>query len=68
MGVKSTVHLTHTEAIEKYVDLTIGDARRILSAQAMAMSQKQLEDTLEELNDEKAGGEGFENYIISDFT
>lgn len=65
MGVKSTVTLTRDVAIERYVELVLPQYRRRLRAQATGMSNKQLEDTLEKMNDERAGGEGFENYIVT---
>ncbi len=65
MGVKSTVILGRDEAIERYVQLTLPEAERHLRAQATLLSNKQLEDTLEVMNDERAGGEGFENYLVS---
>lgn len=65
MGVKSTVTLARDVAIERYVELALPNARRLLRAQAVALSNKQLEDTLEKMNDERAGGEGFENYIVT---
>lgn len=65
MGVKSTVTMSRDAAIERYVELALPQARRLLRAQATAMSNKQLEDSIEQLNDERAGGEGFENYIVT---
>lgn len=67
-GVKSTKILTRKEAQEKYVELRFAEVERIkreLLAEAMVMSNKELERDLEEMNDEKHGPEGgFENYII----
>lgn len=69
MGVKSTVVLTRVEAEEKYVMLKLRENReRQLLAEAVAMENKQLEDVLEEMNDNQAGGEGFENYLIQEKT
>jgi archaellum biogenesis protein FlaJ (TadC family) len=66
MGVKSTRHLTRQAAEEKYVDLRQEETRRAIRAQAVAMNDTELEDMLERLNDTAHGGEGFENYIISE--
>ena len=68
MGVKSTVQLTRQEALEKYADLKMRapDVRRRLKAEAMGMDKRELEDELMELNDAAAGGEGYENYTITD--
>lgn len=70
MGVKSTVTLNRHEAINKYVDLRLKriNVERMLEAEATAMTDKQLEDVLERLNDAANGGEGYENYIIGDST
>lgn len=67
MGVKSTVILTREEAEKKYVDLKLKDESlvRTLRAEAAQMGEVQLENELETLNDKQAGGEGFENYLIS---
>lgn len=64
MGVKSTVTLTRAQAEERYIELLIQEARRRLRTKAAAMSDKQLEDVIEVLNDSEKGGEGFENYQI----
>lgn len=66
MGVKSTVQLTRQEAIEKYADLKGKSKRRKYEAQATSMDRRELEDKLMELNDAAAGGEGYENYTITD--
>jgi hypothetical protein len=56
MGVKSTKHLTHEEALLKLGELRL---------QAKALSDTtELENELERLNDLVHGGEGFENYSI----
>ncbi len=66
MSVKSTKDLTREQAEDKFVELYL--ARKDLEAkarrEAAELTDKELEDTLEEWNDERAGGEGFENYLI----
>ena len=67
MGVKSTVYLTRQEAVEKYVELYMKrKGERRARAKAAALSQTELENTLERWNDECSanGEEGFENYAI----
>lgn len=64
MGVKSTIELTRAEADERYVELRIRQLRRGLMADAVKQTDRELEDSLERLNDEAEGGEGFENYSI----
>lgn len=66
MGVKSTVYLTLREAMDKYAELKGKQMRRALMAEALCMERSELEDALMRLNDEVAGGEGFENYTVSD--
>jgi len=66
MGVKSTVTLTHAEAIDRAVDLYVRINRRKLAAQFYTMSNSELEEELMIMNDEHKGGEGFENYSIRD--
>ena len=60
MGVKSTVDLTRSEAIEMYLDL-----KKKLN-KIYYFSNEYLEDELERMNDKYHGGEGFENYLIRD--
>lgn len=70
MGVKSTVKLSRQEAIIRAADLheEINRNRRRIEAIYTGMSDKDLEDALEKLNDERSrqihGGTGFENYQI----
>tara|TARA_Y100000815_G_scaffold240141_1_gene235464 strand:- start:7 stop:216 length:210 start_codon:yes stop_codon:yes gene_type:complete len=68
MGVKSTVELSREEAEARLVDSLIeqraNEMKRILAAHVAQMGDTELEDQLMELNDERAGGEGFENYDI----
>jgi hypothetical protein len=64
MGVKSTVHLTRQWAISRAVEMHQQKERRKIEALYTAMTDKELEDILEQMNDERAGGEGFENYFI----
>jgi hypothetical protein len=64
MGVKSTINLSRRVAEEKYVEFKLRTERRKFLGQAVAMENKQLENVLETMNDDQAGGEGFENYII----
>lgn len=66
MGVKSTVRLSRRAAEERYVDLLIEKSRQRLRAQVFLLNNEQLEDTLERLNDQAHGGEGFENYLIGE--
>lgn len=65
MGVKSTISLTRAEAEGKYVWLKQDEMERKLRSEAVLLRDKDLENVLEALNDEANGGEGFENYIIS---
>ena len=67
MGVKSSITLTRQEAIDKGVDLLIETQRRKFEAMFVGMSNRELEDKLEEMNDAAHDGEGFENYIISEY-
>ena len=60
MGVKSTVGLTRSEAIEMYFAL-----KKKLD-KIDYFSNEYLEDELERMNDNYHGGEGFENYLIED--
>lgn len=59
MGVKSTRTLTRAQAEEMYVDLKIR-----IRKYSFELSDVELEDELERMNDAVNGGEGFENYII----
>jgi len=67
MGVKSTITLTREEAEEKYIYLKQDLMKRKLRSEAVGMEDEELEDILCEMNDKASGGEGFENYSISDY-
>jgi len=64
MGVKSTVTLSRNSAESKYITYKQEAMVRMLRAQAVLMSDKELEDELERLNDLAWDGEGFDNYLI----
>jgi hypothetical protein len=68
MGVKSTIDLTRDEAesrlVDLFLDIQMEKVRFILRGHVAQMDNTDLEDQLEDLNDERAGGEGFENYRI----
>jgi hypothetical protein len=68
MGVKSTRTLTRQEAEDKYIALKAvikaASKERKWRSQAAEMSNEELEDVLEIMNDDANGGEGFENYRI----
>jgi ribosomal protein L29 len=66
MGVKSTVTLTRQDAMQRLVELKLEDLRLMFEAQVQTMSNTEIEDELETTNDRVKGGEGFENYMISD--
>jgi len=67
MGVKSTVTLTYAEAIDKYVKLRQEEMVQSLQREAFSLgAMNVLADVLEDMNDRLSGGEGFENYRISD--
>lgn len=59
MGVKSTQELTRKQAEDLYAQL---QAR--LNDFARHLTDEQLEDRLERMNDRVNGGEGFANYVI----
>lgn len=59
MGVKSTQELTRKEAEDLYVQL-----RAKISNLALFLSDKDLEDELEFMNDWINDGQGFANYVI----
>lgn len=56
--------LTREEALDKFVDLQARANADGIRRFAAFMSDSILEDVLERMNDEAAGGEGFENYVI----
>jgi len=64
MGVKSTRELTRKKAEELYVILKKELSTRIFLAEAVSMSDNDIEDVLEQMNDNANDGEGFENYRI----
>ncbi|UTU09629.1 hypothetical protein CcrBL47_gp343 [Caulobacter phage BL47] len=71
MGVKTTVRLSRQEAEERYVRFKLADKTlaRSYRAQAALMSDKDLEDVLERLNDESYRDDygtygGYDNYLI----
>lgn len=65
MGVKSSVRLSIEEAAQKYAELKAAEVKKAYYLAAFSMDPSMLEDELAELNDKAAGGEGFENYIIT---
>ena len=66
MGVKSTEILTRESAEWWYVDMKKDAMQRKLRGEAVSMTDKELEEILEKMNDEAHGGEGFLNYIIQE--
>lgn len=66
MGVKSTQYLTYEQAIDKFIYLRQKQMERVLKAESFSYDKRELENVLEDLNDAYHGGEGFENYIITD--
>lgn len=64
MGVKSTTRLTRSEAIERGFELWAETMKRPVKAALHSMTNSELEEKLEEMKDEAAGGEGFENFSI----
>ena len=66
MGVKTTIDLPRDTAEQKYVELRLDGIKRRLRAEAAAMDKSDLEDVLERLNDIAHGGEGFQNYCITE--
>ncbi|AXQ69916.1 hypothetical protein HOU03_gp352 [Caulobacter phage CcrSC] len=74
MGVKSTVRLSRQEAEERYVRLKLEDQAlaRSFRAEAVMMTDTQLEDVLERLNDDRYRDEygsssGYDNYLITKY-
>lgn len=72
MGVKSTVRLSRREAEERYVRFKLSEKtlERAYRAEAVRMSDTELEDVLERLNDESYRDNygsygGFDNYSIT---
>lgn len=66
MGVKSTVQLKRSEALNFYAELRGKAMRDAFKAEALVMSYAALEDSLERMNDAEHDGEGFENYRITE--
>jgi hypothetical protein len=68
MGVKSTKNFTRRELEDLYVEKKMSDPaiQRQFRAEAVLMSDTNLENAVERLNDELNDGEGFENYCIVD--
>lgn len=66
MGVKSTYHATRGEAEEMAIEMYLQLKKNKIRAKFVAMSDKELEDWLEEKNDKLHDGEGFKNYLIGD--
>lgn len=64
MGVKYTVRLTREQAISRIVEIQLEWSRRLFENQYGLSPNYDLVETLEKLNDKRAGGEGFENYLI----
>lgn len=66
MGVKSTVSITRESAERRWVDMKLESKRPKFEAKAKELSDTELENALEEMNDARYGGEGFDNYAIDD--
>jgi len=66
MGCKSTTVLTRDQAERWCVEAMLEDAslKRRLRSEVVLMSNEDLECKLEELNDAKFSGGGFDNYSI----
>lgn len=69
MGIKSTITLTREQAENKYAEILADNMKRKLRAIAVSMSDRELEDALEEENDKYYretyySDTGFDNYII----
>lgn len=65
MGVKHTVELTRQEAERKACELVWGDRAYMFVNEVMTISDDDLCDMLEILNDSHHDGEGLENYRIT---
>lgn len=71
MGVKSTMTISRDRAERMYVEFKARLLDRQFRSQAVAMTDTELEDELERLNDEYysreyGDGGGFDNYIIGE--
>lgn len=70
MGVKSTMRITRERAEAMYQEFRSREFERMFKAEAVMLTNTQLEDRLEEMNDnyfrEQYGSHstGFDNYII----
>lgn len=65
MGVKSTARLTRAEAVRRATNLRLDELRQEIEASFVAMSDEDLENALEDMNDRAHGGEGFDNFLIT---
>ena len=70
MGIKSTIHLTRSEAENKFLELSFEVYKTEITSILSSMTNSQLEDLLEIMNDDRCksyGWEsGFDNYIVED--
>lgn len=69
MGVKSTIRLTRSEAEYRAVSLLPDSPPELRSWSQVTfghLSRETMEKLLEWMNDDANGGEGFENYDITD--
>lgn len=66
MSVKSTIVLDRMDAQNRYADLIVqcGNPHYFIHKVVSMWDDDYLEEKLEEMNDQAAGGEGFENYRI----
>ena len=65
MGVKSTRDMTRVQAEALYVSAKLEAKREKYQRKVRRLTNKALEDVLEELNDKEYDGQGFENYHIT---
>lgn len=68
MSVKSTQRITRQDAESRYLNLRLADKKLIgsIRGEAACLSNEELEKELEQMNDKHHGGEGFENYLITE--
>lgn len=66
MGVKTPVTLSRGQAEERFIQHYLAQERIKYESFVKRFPNGPLETWLENANDEKHGGEGFENYIITD--
>lgn len=64
MGVKSTTRLTREEAERRYVQFKLDEKREKYARKVKQFSDTDLENILEEMNDAKYEGGGFDNFLI----